>query len=74
MSLWLNSSTVAVLRPLRFPLGQVLAESIGDVGPDKRLVASEAERGSDLLEILDDVIGQTEGDQGFCDDAKFACA
>jgi hypothetical protein len=70
MSLWLNSSTVAVLRPLRFPLGKVLAESIRDVGPDKRLVASEAERGGDLLEIFDDVIGQTEVDQGFCDDAK----
>jgi hypothetical protein len=49
MSLWLNSSTAAFLCPLRFPLGQVLEESIRDVGPDKRLVASEAERGGDSL-------------------------
>ena len=47
----------AVLAPLRFPLGQMLAESIRDVGTDEGLVATEAERRGDLLEILDDVIG-----------------
>ena len=53
-----------VLGPLRFPLGQVLAEPVRDVGPDECLVAAESKRGGDLLEILDDVIGQPEGDQG----------
>ena len=54
----------AVLGPLCFPLGEVLAEAIRDVGPNECLVATKAERRGDLFEILDDVIGEAEGDQG----------
>ena len=35
----------------------MLAESIRDVGTNEGLVATEAGRRGDLLEILDDVIG-----------------
>ncbi len=42
----------------------MVAEAIGDVGADEGLVAAEAERRSDLLEVVDDVIGQAERDQG----------
>ena len=54
----------AVLGSLRFPLGQVLAEPVRNVDPDKRWYPPKSERGSYLLEIFDDVIGQPEGDQG----------
>ena len=45
-----------VLFPLRFPFGQVLAETIGDVCTDECLIAFEANRRGDLLEILNYVI------------------
>jgi hypothetical protein len=45
-----------VLSPLRFPFGQVLAETIGDVGTDEYLIAFEANRRGDFLEILNYVI------------------
>ena len=41
----------AVLGPLRFPFGQMLPQSIRDVGPDERLVAPETERWRDLFEM-----------------------
>lgn len=53
-----------VLGTLDFELGQVLAQTVRDVGADERLVAAEAEGRSDLFEIVDDVIGQPEGDEG----------
>ena len=54
----------AVLAPLRLPLGQVLAAAIRIVGIDGCLVAADTEWRGDLVEILDDVIGQTKRDQG----------
>jgi hypothetical protein len=53
-----------VLGALGFELGQVLAQTVRDVGADERLVAAKAEGRRDLFEIVDDVIGQAEGDEG----------
>ena len=42
-----------VLFPLRFPFGQVLAETIGDVCTDECLIAFEANRRGDLPLAVD---------------------
>jgi hypothetical protein len=52
----------AVFSALIFPFGQVHAQAIGDVGTDKGLVAAETKCLGRLLEVVNDVIGQAEGD------------
>jgi hypothetical protein len=62
----------AVLAPLRLlPLGQVLAAAIR-IGLDEGLLATQAEGRGDLVEIVNDVIGQTKRDQGH-EFAGFVC-
>ena len=61
----------AVLAPLRLTLGQVLAAAIR-IGLDEGLLATQAEGRGDLVEIVNDVIGQTKRDQGH-EFAGFVC-